>query len=54
MNKMNTITNEIIEALSTYANYIEHYYVESREKDMAITKIQECVFWLTFLNDSGD
>lgn len=40
---------QITEALSVFADYINHYYPESRERDTAITKLEEAVFWLTYL-----
>lgn len=44
-------SEEIKEALSVFAEYIEEFYPQSRERDLVITKLQEAVFWLTYLDD---
>ena len=51
---MDVTLDEIINCLSIFADYIEKVIPYSREKDNAISKLQEAVFWLTYLNDSGD
>ncbi len=42
---------QIINALSTFADYLESFTVESRERDTAVIKIKEAVFWLTYLSE---
>jgi len=42
---------QITEALCVFADYIDNYYPRSRERDNAINKLQEAVFWLTYINE---
>lgn len=42
---------EMTELLSSFANYIELYYPQSRERDNALMKLEEAVFWLIFLQE---
>lgn len=44
-----TNLEEIIDYLSIYADYIECFTAESKERDIALMKIKEAVFWLTYL-----
>lgn len=45
--------NEIIETICVFADFIEHL-PQSRERDFALMKLQESVFWLTYLNQSEE
>lgn len=51
---MDVTLNAISEYLSIFADYIEKTIPYSRERDDDISRIQETVFWITYLNDSGD
>ena len=42
---------QITDYLSTFADYIESFTTESKERDIAVMKIKEAVFWLTYLID---
>ncbi len=42
---------QITEALCVFADYIENFYPPNRERDTALTKLQEAVFWLTYINE---
>lgn len=45
---------QIIDALSSFADYIENFTVESKERDTAVTKLKEAVFWLTYLIENEE
>ncbi|MBO5138683.1 MAG: hypothetical protein J6B89_03475 [Bacilli bacterium] len=47
-------TSEIIDALSKIVDYINLFIVDCREKENSIQKLEEAVFWLTYLNESDD
>lgn len=51
---MDKTLEEIIEYLSKFIDYIENVVPYSKEKDNAISKLKEAVFWIAYLNDSGD
>lgn len=51
---MDEILEEIVDCLSKFIIYIENLIPCSRERDNAISKLEEAVFWITYLNDSGD
>lgn len=42
---------QIIDYLSTFADYVESFTTESKERDIAVMKIKEAVFWLTYLTE---
>lgn len=42
---------KIIDVLSTFADYLKNFYPQCRERDTAITRLEEAVFWLTYLNE---
>lgn len=42
---------EILNQLSTIENYINLYMEESLEKNNALTKLAEAVFWITYENN---
>ena len=42
---------QIRDNLSTYADYLEHFTADSKERDIAIIRIKEAVFWLTYIID---
>ena len=39
------------EYISKFVDYINNFVVDCMEKDNAITKLEEAVFWLTYLNE---
>ena len=45
--------NEIVESICIFADFVEHI-PQSRERNIALMKLQECVFWLTYLNQSEE
>lgn len=51
---MDKTIDEIVDCLSKFIDYIENFTQYSRERDNAIQRLEEAVFWLTYLNDSGD
>lgn len=44
----------IVDALSSFIDYIENFIVDSKEKETALIKLKEAVFWLTYLNEMED
>lgn len=51
---MNIDLGQISEYLSKFVDYINNFVPESREKENIITKLEETVFWITYLNESGE
>lgn len=45
---------QIIDAISIFADYIENFTEESKERDMAVTKLKEAVFWLTYAIENNE
>lgn len=45
---------DIVNYLPVFIDYINNFVPYSRERDNAISKLEESVFWITYLNDSGD
>ncbi len=43
--------DKITEYLSKLIDYINNYMPDCREKDFVIQKLEESVFWLTYLNE---
>lgn len=43
--------NKVIEAISTFVDYLNNFIEQSRERDTAISKLEEAVFWLTYLQE---
>ena len=50
MIKMNedVTLNEITDLLSTLENYLEIFMPEGREKENALSRLAETVFWVTY------
>lgn len=46
--------SEITEYLSKIVDYINHFLPECKEKEYSTKKIEEAVFWLTYLDESDD
>lgn len=42
---------DIIDYLSVFADYVESFTAESKERDIAVMKLKEAVFWLTYITD---
>ncbi len=42
---------QMIKALSSFVDYLENFIDKSKEPDIAITKLKETVFWITYLSD---
>ncbi len=43
--------SEITENLSRIVDYINNFVVDSKEKEYAIQKLEEAVFWITYLEE---
>lgn len=42
---------QITEYISKFVDYINNFTPESMERTNAITKLEESVFWITYLNE---
>lgn len=42
---------QITEYLSKIVDYINSFTTDCREKEYAIQKLEEAVFWMTYLNE---
>ena len=40
---------QIIDTICNFIDNIENFSKESKERDIAVTKLKEAVFWLTYL-----
>lgn len=43
--------DKITEALCVFADYIDRCIPPSRERDTVLNKLQEAVFWITYINE---
>ena len=43
--------NQIVDYLSSFVSYIENFMPQSIERDNAISRLKETIFWLTYLNE---
>lgn len=46
--------NQIVEYISKFVDYINNFTPDSIEKNNAISRLEESVFWITYLNESGE
>lgn len=44
----------IRDTISDFTYYIENFTIESKERDTALVKLKEAVFWLTYLIDDNE
>ncbi len=44
---------QITEYISKFVDYINNFIPDSIEKNNAITRLEEAVFWITYLNKEG-
>jgi len=51
---MDITLEEITEYVSKFVDYINNFTPDCIEKTNAITKLEEAVFWLTYLNESEE
>ena len=42
---------QITEYISKFVDYINHFIPDCIEKDNAISRLEEAVFWLTYLSE---
>lgn len=42
---------QITEYISSFVDYINNFTSDSIEKNNAITRLEEAVFWITYLNE---
>mgnify|MGYP007069845036 CR=1 FL=1 len=47
----NNDLKDIINGISVFVDYLNNFCVETRERDTAIQKLEEAVFWLTYLDN---
>lgn len=48
---MDITLEQITEYISKFVDYINNFTPDSMEKTNAITKLEEAVFWITYLNE---
>lgn len=48
---MDVTLEQITEYLSKFVDYINNFTTDGMEKTNAITKLEEAVFWITYLNE---
>lgn len=48
---MSTDLTMIIDYISKFVDYINNFTVDCVEKQNAVTRLEEAVFWLTYLNE---
>ena len=51
---MDITINQLIDYISKFVDYIEIGIDDCREKEYAVQKLEESVFWLTYLNGDGE
>lgn len=52
---MDITINQIIDYISKFVDYIDQCAPDSLEKNNAISRLEEAVFWMVYLNeDSND
>ena len=51
---MDITLEQITEYISKFVDYINNFTLDSRERDNAISKLEEAVFWITYLNEEGE
>lgn len=50
---MDITLEQITEYISKFVDYIDNCTLDSIEKNNAITRLEEAVFWITYLNEEG-
>lgn len=48
---MDITLEQITDYISKFVDYINSFTVDCREKEFVIQKLEEAVFWLTYLNN---
>ena len=51
---MDTTLEEITNYLSKFIDYINNFTPDCKEKEYSVQKLEEAVFWLTYLNESEE
>lgn len=51
---MDITINQIIETISKFVQYIDNCVEDCREKEFAIQKLEESVFWLVYFNEDKE
>lgn len=51
---MDVTLEQITDYLSKFVDYINNCTLDSVEKDNAISRLEEAVFWITYLNEEGE
>lgn len=50
---MDITLEQITDYISKFVDYINNFTLDSMEKDNAISRLEEAVFWITYLNEEG-
>lgn len=48
---MDITLEQITECISKFVDYINNFTPDCREKEFTIQKLEEAVFWITYLNE---
>lgn len=48
---MDITLEQITEYVAKFVDYINNFTLDSLEKDNAISRLEEAVFWITYLNE---
>ena len=51
---MDMTINQIIDYISKFVDYIDKCTLDSLEKNNAISRLEEAVFWMVYLNESKE
>lgn len=47
---MRDTLEEMTDAIASFVDYLKGFVPDSRERNMSIQKLEEAVFWLSYLN----
>lgn len=51
---MRDTLEEISDAVASFVDYLKCFIPDSRERNISIQKLEEAVFWLTYLNGDDE
>ena len=51
---MEITLEQITDCISKLVDYIDNFTVDCREKEYAIQKLEEAIFWITYMEDNQE
>ena len=51
---MEITLEQITDYISKLVDYIENFTIDCREKEYVIQKLEEAVFWITYMDDNKE